>query len=381
MDIVIAPDAFKESLTAIEVANAIELGFRQIFPDATYRKVPVADGGEGTMQAIVEARLGEMVSVSVEDPLGRPISARYGWLADEQLAVIEMAEASGLMLLSASERNPQITSTYGTGELILHALNQGAEKIILAIGGSATNDGGVGMLTALGARFMDHEDNVLPNGGAALISLAKIDLENMDLRLKNTIFEIACDVDNPLCGPYGASAIFAPQKGARQEDIAKLDQALMHFADLAEMLLHKDYRDDKGAGAAGGMGFAAIAFLQGTLMPGIELVLETVNFQNALQGADLVITGEGKIDHQTIFGKTPIGVAKMAKAYHIPVIAVAGSLGHEYEAVYDHGIDAVFSISPQPEALEKALLSAHSYLVATARNIAKTIELSQRMTY
>lgn len=379
MHILIAPDSFKESLTAIEVANAIEIGFKQIMPEAQYTKIPVADGGEGTMQAIVDAKAGKIISALVQDPLGRVITAHYGWIEAENLAVIEMAEASGLMLLHSSERNPLITSSYGTGELILDALNRGATTILLAIGGSATNDGGMGMLSALGVQFLDQENNILAQGGAALSSLARIDLRTIDERLAQVSFEVACDVDNPLCGERGSSAVFGPQKGASQDDVSVLDAALMQYADIAGNLLQKDFRDHKGAGAAGGMGFAAIAFLKGKLLPGITLVLETVNFDEIVKTVDLVITGEGKIDEQTIFGKTPVGVAKMAKRYHKPVIAIAGSLGQNYMVIYDHGIDVVFSISPKPEPLENALLSAHQNIVDAARNIAGVMQLKERM--
>lgn len=379
MHILIAPDSFKESLTAIEVANAIEIGFKQIMPEAQFTKIPVADGGEGTMQAIVDAKAGRVISTLVQDPLGRAITARYGWIESENLAIIEMAEASGLMLLQSSEKNPLITSSYGTGELILDALNRGAKTILLAIGGSATNDGGIGMLSALGVQFLDQEDNVLAPGGASLSSLARIDLSTFDGRLAEVSFEVACDVDNPLCGARGASAVFGPQKGASQDDVRILDAALMQFADVVGKSLQHDFRDQKGAGAAGGMGFAAIAFLKGKLLPGITLVLEAVNFEEIVKTADLVITGEGRMDEQTIFGKTPIGVAKMAKRYHKSVIAIAGSLGQNYTVIYDHGIDAVFSISPKPETLENALLFAHQNIVDTARNIAAIIQLRERL--
>ncbi len=370
MRILIAPDSFKESLSAIEVANAIEAGFKQILPHADYYKIPVADGGEGTMQALIDAKQGERIACEVHDPLGRIITAHYGFVISEKLAIIEMAESSGLMRLLPEERNPLVTSSFGAGELLLDALNRGAEKIILAIGGSATNDGGAGMLSALGARFLDGKEEVLPAGGLALQALKRIDLSGLDDRLINISIEVACDVDNPLLGTNGASYVFSPQKGATPEEVLLLDSALKNYADITAETLGRDDRAVAGSGAAGGMGFAAIAFLKGILKPGIEIVLETVAFEAAVQQADLVITGEGRIDAQTVFGKTPIGVAKFAKKYGKPVIAIAGSLGDGYEAVYAHGIDAVFSIMQKPDTLENALKNAVQNLQSSSRNIA-----------
>ena len=375
MKILIAPDSFKESLSAIEVANAIEAGFKQIFPEATYYKLPMADGGEGTMQAIVDAKEGHLISCDVKDPLGRTISAQYGWVSSEKLAVIEMAESSGLMRLLPKERNPLITSTFGTGQLIKCALDQGAKRIILAIGGSATNDGGAGMLCALGATFLDAKGRSLPAGGLALQDLASIDLSYFDFRLADTIIEVACDVNNPLIGDHGASHIFGSQKGASASEVLVLDKALGHYADITQELIGHDYRDIAGSGAAGGMGFAALSFLKGTLRPGIEIVLETVNFAEFVQNVDLVITGEGKIDAQTIHGKTPIGVAKQAKIYHKPVIALAGSLGVGAEMVYQYGIDLLFSIMQKPDSLENALQEAAVNLEKTSRSIAALYQL------
>ncbi|WP_026878164.1 glycerate kinase [Ignatzschineria larvae DSM 13226] len=376
MKIVIAPDSFKESLTAIEVANGIEQGFREIFPEATYIKIPVADGGEGTLQALIDAKQGTLIACEVEDPLGRIITAHYG-LTPEGLAIIEMATASGLALLTTEERDPRITTSYGTGELIKDALNRGAKSIMLAIGGSATNDAGSGMLRALGARFLDQAGKEVEGGGIALKSVVKIDLSAFDTRIEDTHFLIACDVDNPLVGERGASAIFGPQKGATPEMVTALDEALTHFAKVTASTIGMDYADRLGAGAAGGLGFAALAYLAGELLPGIDLVMEIVELEKYLLEADLVITGEGKIDGQTIFGKTPKGVAQLAKRYHKPVIGIAGALGGDADAVYSHGIDAVFTITQRPEALEKALLESERNLVHTARNIAKLYQLAQ----
>lgn len=379
MKIVIAPDSFKESLTAIEVANAIEQGFSEIFPEATYIKIPVADGGEGTLQALIDAKQGTLIACEVQDPLGRIITAHYG-LTPAGLAIIEMATASGLALLTPSERDPRITSTYGTGQLIMDALNRGATTIMLAIGGSATNDGGSGMLRALGARFLDQAGKEVENGGVALKSVAKIDLSGFDTRIEDAHFLIACDVDNPLIGARGASAIFGPQKGATPEMVTVLDDALAHFASITASTVGMDYADRLGAGAAGGLGFAALAYLEGELLPGIDLVMEIVELEKYLLDADLVITGEGKIDGQTVFGKTPMGVAQLAKRYHKPVIGIAGALGADADAVYAYGIDTIFTITQRPEALEKALLESKQNLVRTARNIAKLYQLAQLNT-
>ena len=376
MRILIAPDSFKESLSAIEVANAIEAGFKQILPHADYYKISVADGGEGTMQSLIDAKNGERIACKVHDPLGRIITAYYGFIASEKLAIIEMAESSGLIRLLPEERNPLVTSSFGTGELLLDALNRGAEKMILAIGGSATNDGGAGMLSALGAHFLDRQGDALSAGGLALQFLKHIDLSRLDDRLANISLEVACDVDNPLLGARGASHIFAPQKGATPEEVLLLDAALTNYADIVAETLGQDHRAVAGSGAAGGMGFAAISFLNGILKPGIDIVLEAVQFEAALQQVDLVITGEGRIDAQTAFGKTPIGVATLAKKYDKSVIAIAGSLGDGYEAVYDYGIDAVFSIMQKPDTLENALNNAVQNLQSTSQNIARIYQLA-----
>lgn len=378
MHIVIAPDSFKESLSALEIANIVEQGFQSVFPEATFSKIPVADGGEGTLQAIVDAKNGRLVAVEVNDPLQRKVTAHYGLVDNDSVAIIEMATASGLTLLSIDERNPLITTTYGTGELISHALDHGARKIILAIGGSATNDGGTGMLQALGAQFLDQNQKSLAAGGAALQQLHTIDLSNFDTRIQECEFEIACDVDNPLVGERGASAIFGPQKGATEDNVATLDSALDHYADIITALFNEDHRFAHGAGAAGGMGFAALAFLKGQLKPGIRIVMDIVNLADAVKNADLVITGEGKIDRQTIFGKTPIGVAKTAKKFGKPVIGIAGSLGHDAYHVHDHGIDAVFTVTQRPETLEKALKDTADNLLSLSRNIAILYQLGMK---
>jgi glycerate kinase len=375
MKIVIAPDSFKESLSALEVANAVEKGFREVFPEAEYVKVPMADGGEGTVQSLVDATGGRIVETEVTGPLGERVSAFFGMLGDGKTAVIEMAAASGLHLVPREKRNPLVTTTRGTGELILAALDEGAEHIIIGIGGSATNDGGAGMIQALGGRLLDQYGKEIGPGGGSLSELADIDLSGLDVRLKHVKIEVACDVDNPLTGPKGASAIFGPQKGATPEMVATLDKNLQHYADVIERVLGKQVKDIPGAGAAGGLGAGLLAFLQAELKRGVEIVLETVKFHERIQDASLVITGEGRIDGQTIFGKTPIGVAKAAKRYNIPVIAIAGSLSDDSDVVLSHGIDAVYSIVPGIIPLEKALANAEYYIMKTARNIAATCKI------
>lgn len=375
MKIVIAPDSYKESLTALEVAIGIEAGFREVFPDAEYVKVPVADGGEGTVQAMIEATDGKKIDVEVVAPLGDKTKAFYGITGDGQTAVIEMAAASGLSLVPQDKRNPLYTTSYGTGELIRSALDTGAKKFILGIGGSATNEAGIGMLQALGARFLDSEGKEIPGTGAGLKNLVKIDLSNFDSRLKDIQIDVACDVDNPLCGPRGASAIFGPQKGASPDIVRQLDAYLKNFADIVQRDFGINVADTPGAGAAGGMGAAMMGFLNGRLRPGSEIVTEAVGLDSIIKDADLVITGEGRIDGQTIFGKTPIGVARIAKRHGKPVIGIAGSLREDAQVVYDHGIDAIFSIIYSICPLEQAIAQGAFNLKFAARNIAATLKM------
>jgi glycerate 2-kinase len=379
MKVIIAPDSFKESLSALEVANAIEKGFRDIFPEAEYVKIPMADGGEGTVQSLVDATGGRIVKTEVTGPLGDRVKAFFGVLGDGKTAVIEMAAASGLHLVPSEKRNPLVTTTRGTGELILSALNEGAEHIIIGIGGSATNDGGAGMIQALGGRLLDRHGQEIGLGGGSLSELADIDLSGLDVRLKHVKIEVACDVDNPLTGPKGASAVFGPQKGATPEMVATLDKNLQHYADVIGRVLGKQVKDIPGAGAAGGLGAGLLAFLEAELKRGVEIVLETVKFHERIQDASLVITGEGRIDGQTIFGKTPIGVAKAAKRYNIPVIAIAGSLSDDSNVVLSHGIDALYSIVPGIIPLEKAMANAEYYIAKTARNIAAACNIGRKM--
>jgi glycerate 2-kinase len=378
MKIVIAPDSFKESLTAKEVANAIEKGWKQVFPDAEYVQVPMADGGEGTVQSLVDATNGYIVKEAVTGPLGDKVEGYFGIVGDSKTAVIEMAAASGLHHVPMEKRNPLVTTTRGTGELIIRALDEGAQHIILGLGGSATNDGGAGMAQALGAKLFNKNGEELPVGGGALGQLDAIDIGAMDKRLQHVSFVVACDVDNPLTGAKGASVIFGPQKGATEDMIAVLDQNLAHYAQVIKHDLNKDVATVPGAGAAGGLGAGVLAFLQAELKSGVNIVIEATNLKEKVKGADYVITGEGRIDGQTIYGKTPIGVARTAKLYNIPVIGITGCVREDYEIVYEHGIDSVFPIVPAVITLEEALLQGEKNLERTARNIAQMIKMSSR---
>ncbi|MCO4852473.1 glycerate kinase [Bacillus vallismortis] len=379
MKIIIAPDSFKESLSALEAADAIERGFKSVFPSADYRKLPMADGGEGTVQSLVDATDGWIKEQVVTGPLGEPVKAIFGMMGDGKTAVIEMAAASGLHLVPVERRNPLVTTTRGTGELMAAALDAGAEHLIIGIGGSATNDGGAGMVQALGGRLLDESGREIGPGGGALSQLVSLDISELDPRLENVKLEVACDVDNPLTGPKGASAVFGPQKGATEDMVDVLNQNLAHFADVIEKALGTASREIKGAGAAGGLGWSLLAFLDADLKRGIDIVLEAVDFEDEVQDADLVITGEGRIDSQTIYGKTPIGVAKAAKSYDVPVIGIAGSVSRDSDAVYQHGIDALFSIVPGAVPLEDAFEHAAEYMERTARDIAASIKLAKTM--
>ncbi|MEH0887705.1 glycerate kinase [Enterobacter sp. UNJFSC 003] len=379
MKIVIAPDSYKESLSALEVATAIELGFREIFPSAQYVKLPVADGGEGTVEAMVAATQGRIVEVSVTGPLGKPVTGFYGLSGDENSAFIEMAAASGLELVAPSLRNPLKTTSWGTGELIRHALDVGVKHIIIGIGGSATNDGGAGMVQALGAKLLDASEKPLGLGGGELSRLAHIDLRGLDKRLAGCRIEVACDVTNPLIGEEGASAVFGPQKGATPEMIVTLDSGLAHYAQIIARDLDIDVINLAGGGAAGGMGAGLYAFCGARLRQGIEIVTDALHLAEQVADADLVITGEGRIDSQTIHGKVPVGVAKVAKRFNKPVIGIAGSLTADVGVVHEHGIDAVFSVIYTICSLEDALANARENVQKAARNIAAALKVGQGM--
>ncbi|WP_312601426.1 MULTISPECIES: glycerate kinase [Pseudomonas] len=377
MKLVIAPDSFKESLSAPEVAQAIAEGWRAVFPSATIELKPMADGGEGTVEALLAATGGERRELTVQGPLGQPVLAHWGWLG-EGTAVIEMAAASGLHWVPKAQRDARRASSYGTGELIRAALDAGARRIILGLGGSATNDGGAGLLNALGVKFLDKHGQPLPPGGAALAELARIELSGLDKRLATVQIDVAADVDNPLCGSHGASHVFGPQKGATPEDVAVLDAALGHYAQVAAQVLGEDHSCFPGVGAAGGLGFAARAFLQAHFRSGVELVAEVSGLAEALRDADLVITGEGQLDYQSLHGKTPIGVARVAREADVPVIALVGSLGAHYQQVYEAGIEAAFSLVPGPITLEQACRAAAQELRARATDLARVWRLARQ---
>lgn len=343
----VAPDSFKGSLTALEAASCIERGLKRALVNLAVRKIPMADGGEGTVRALVEATGGRLVRCKVQDPLGRAVRAEFGVTGDGKSAVIEMAAASGMALLKPSERNPMVTTTYGTGQMIKAALDRKVHKIVVGIGGSATNDGGTGMARALGARFLDKAGKALPEGGGALRSLDSVDVSGLDPRIEKVDIEVACDVDNPLYGPKGAARVYAPQKGASPAMVAKLDRGLRRLASVVRRDLDLDISEVPGSGAAGGLGAGLMAFTGGVLRPGIDIVIDTVRLKRRLRGCRLIVTGEGRMDGQTAYGKAPAGVARVAKELGLPVIAISGSLGDEVSRVRSVGIDAYFSALEQ----------------------------------
>lgn len=378
MKIVIAPDSYKESLSASEVAQAIEKGFREIFPDAQYISVPVADGGEGTVDAMISATQGSKVVTTVTGPLGEPVTACWGISGDGKTAFIEMAEASGLALVPNEKRNPLVTTSHGTGELILRALDNGVRNIIIGIGGSATNDGGAGMMQALGAKLTDAAGKEISPGGGGLLSLNNIDISGLDKRLESCVINVACDVTNPLTGDNGASRIFGPQKGADEAMIVELDRNLAHFAQMIKKHLRIDVENAPGAGAAGGMGAALMAFLEADLRSGVEIVTEALNLEEHIHNCSLVVTGEGRMDSQSIRGKVPIGVAAVAKKYRKPVIGIAGSLACDVAVVHQHGIDAVFSVLNSIGTLDEALKNAFENIYRASRDIAATVAIGMK---
>jgi len=377
MNILIAPDSFKDCMTASEVASALSRGIREVMGDATIQVVPLADGGEGTVDAVIQATGGSLITAHVLDPLARPTDSFYGITGDGQTAVIEMAAASGIELLRQEERNPWITSTYGTGQLIRDALDRGCSTILIGIGGSATNDGGSGMAKALGIRFLNRGGAEIANGGGGLGELQSIDLKGLDPRIRQTRILVACDVTNPLTGPEGASVIYGPQKGADPDMVARLDNHLAHFARIVKEQMDLDVSGIPGSGAAGGLGAGLIAFLDAGLAKGFELVAETVSLEEKIMKADLVITGEGKMDHQTQFGKTPFGVAQLARKHGKRVIGVAGSLEEGAEVLYRHGFDLLLSIQEKPEELSHALKKAGSQLVRAGERIGRMLTLTR----
>ena len=366
---ILAPDSFKGSMTAKEVCVAMEEGIRRVLPFAECIHVPMADGGEGTVQSLVDATSGQLLDKTVTGPLDVPVIARYGIMGDGKTAAIEMASASGIGYVDDSTKNPLIATTYGTGELVMSCLDKGIKKIILGIGGSATNDGGAGFAQALGARFLDEKGNELSAGGAALAKLHAIDISAMDPRLKDTEIEVACDVTNPLCGKDGASAVFGPQKGATPAMVEELDKALFHYAAVIKEQLGKDIKDIPGSGAAGGLGGGLLAFTNAKLERGVDIILSYTGFRETVKRGNLVLTGEGGIDFQTKFGKTPYGVVQAAKREGKPVVAIAGYIGEGIEQLYDCGFDAIFGILPSAMPLAKALETGKENIARTVENI------------
>lgn len=374
MKIVVAPDSFKESMSAKEVCDSIEKGLLSVSKDWEIVKVPMADGGEGTLEALVDATNGKIFNEKTLNPLGEEITSKFGILGGKDIAVIEMASTSGLELISPEKRNPYITTTYGTGQLMLKALEQNVEEIILGIGGSATNDGGAGMLQALGAKLLDKNGDEIGFGGYELSKLDRIDFSSLDRRLKNIKILVACDVTNPLTGKNGSSYIFGKQKGATPEMIEILDGNLLHYSKIIKRDLGFDVNNVSGAGAAGGLG-AGLLTLGAVLKKGIDIVIEANELDKKVQGADLVITGEGSIDGQTRFGKTPYGVVTIAKKYNISTIILAGNVGKDIDILYDYGFDTIFSIMQGVDSLENALKKGKENIERTAKNIGYFIKI------
>jgi len=373
--IVLAPDSFKESMTAKEVCEAMERGIKKANSNISCIHVPMADGGEGTMQSLVDATNGKVYSLEVVGPLGNKVEAQYGILGDGEIGILEMASASGIQLVHPEKRNPLLTTTYGTGQLIKACLDHGVKKLLIGIGGSATNDGGAGVIQALGGKLLDKQGDELGFGCEDLGKLNTIDLSNFDPRLKDVIVEVACDVSNPLCGENGASNVYGPQKGATREMVSILDDNLRHYADIIKKQFDKDVLEVPGAGAAGGLGAGLMAFLNGSLKKGIEMVIEYAGLEEKVKDADIVWTGEGSIDFQTQYGKTPLGVATIAKKHNKPVIALAGRVGEGIEILYESGIDSIFGITKGATSLEEDLVKGQENIEKTAENIIRLMNL------
>jgi len=369
MKVVVAIDSLKGSLTSMEAGYAIKQGVLAANPDAEVIVKPLADGGEGTTDSLIEGLGGERIDVTVTGPLGRPVDAYYGYLEESNTAILEMASAAGIILVSDAEKDPMAATTYGVGEIIKDAVEKGCRKFIIGIGGSATNDGGLGMLKALGYEFLDENGKDVGEGAQALSKVASIKTENVYSKLSECHFQIACDVNNPLCGTNGATYIYGPQKGVTEDMKEPLDQAMANYAKVTSDTLGNDYKESAGAGAAGGMGFAFLSYLGAELTPGIELILNAVGLENELKDADIVVTGEGRLDHQTAMGKAPVGVAKLAKKYDATVVAFAGSVTKDANACNEAGIDAFFPIVRGVTTLEEAMKSENA-----KANMAATVE-------
>ena len=373
MKILIAPDSFKGSLSAMEVCDNIEIGIRKVHKDADVIKVPMADGGEGTLEALISSINGTIYEKQARDPLFRNIISKYGILGDRKTCIIEMARVSGLPLLIEEERNPMNTTTYGTGELILEGLNQGCRKFVIGIGGSATTDGGIGMAAALGVKFKDGSHKELSPIGSSLSKIKHIDISMIDKRIEDSIFTIASDVDNPLYGKNGAAYIYGPQKGADENMVIELDEGLRNYSNIIKKDLGKDIKDIKGAGAAGGLGAGLMVFLNAEMKSGIDIVIESTELEEKIKSVDLVITGEGSIDFQTQFGKTSYGVAKLAKKYNKPVIGICGTIGEGVGVLYDHGFTSIFSIGDKPMTLEESMERTPELIESLTENIIRLI--------
>lgn len=372
MKFVIAPDSYKESVSAFEAAEAMKAGLEKVFQHACYEMIPLADGGEGTSEVLVHSQRGEFRKIEVTSPLGEKIEARYGIIPQQKKAIIEVAAACGLHLLEISKRNPLITTSYGVGEMIIDALNNGVENFIVGLGGSSTNDGGLGMLQALGARAFDGDGNEVGLGGKELIKIRTIDISKTDSRLKRARIEVACDVENPLIGDNGATKVFGPQKGASAQMIEDLEKGMKNYAEVLSQEFGSDIGNIPKAGAAGGLGGAFI-LLGAELASGIQLVLEHTGFEEKLESADYIFTGEGSIDAQTKYGKTLSGIASIAKKHGIPVIALAGKVGDDIDELYDIGITSVFGIVDKPKELKQALEDGYCSIKKTSENIARLL--------
>jgi glycerate kinase len=377
--IVLAPQSFKGSLDAPDVARAMARGVRQVFPDADLDLLPVADGGEGTVQALVQASGGQTVTTRVMGPMGQAVNATWGLLGSGDAAVVEMAAASGLPLVPRSARDPLHATTYGTGELVRHALDHGIEKLIVGLGGSATNDGGAGMAQALGVRLLDKDGNQIPLGGAGLERLDRIDVAHLDPRLRHVQVEAAVDVNNPLCGPEGASHVYGPQKGADAAAVRQLDAALDHYAAVIHRDLGKDVRDVPGAGAAGGMGAGLLAFLRARIEPGVDIVFRALDVEQRIGKSSLVLTGEGRMDSQDIYGKAPMAVASLAQRLGVPVIAIVGSTSRDYRVVFDHGLDAVIGIVNRPMSQDRAIHETAGLVAEATMRAMRIVRVGMRM--
>lgn len=374
MKFVLAPDSFKESMTAKEVCQAMEKGIKKVLPDADIISVPMADGGEGTMDSLVDATNGKKYAVEVTGPLGKQVTAHYGILGDQKTAIIEMAEASGLSYVSQNKRTPETiktTTTFGTGELINAALRNNVTRIIIGLGGSSTNDGGSGMAQAIGVKFFDQDDHEITKklGGGDLKQIVRVDTTDINPKIKNTEFLLASDVTNPLTGPNGASYVFGPQKGADQKTVKELDDNLTHYSEI----IGEDIAQTPGSGAAGGLGAGLLAFTQAKIYPGVKLVANEVHLAEKIKDADYVFTGEGGTDFQTQFGKTPYGVAQIAKKYNVPVISLAGYIGKGIDQLYDKGFTAIFGILAKAENIDQALKDGPQNVERTTENVVRLI--------